>query len=333
MRFFALGCLLVSSLVVEESRACFCFSTPMCNKLSDAFEKRSIFVGTATDLYPASLDAYRLLDSALNGSGHGALAKAKALILQFWGQVLSFDEARSIKLSSSRDELRNAWMMGMLPRRVRFRVSEWIDGNSGQEFELFTDDSDCGYRFEAGREYLVVSWQPKETTTWWTGACSRNAPVESDRAVQDLRALRAFRDGRPLAPRIYGQIYDRRHRQPSDTVTPGPADFIIRLTGPSSEKEIRPDDEGRFSFDNLAPASHRIEVVASGARGDAQEIDLSHDRCYEAEVVIEPDSNGMEYTILGGGAPSQDWESGVFATPPPVLPAPARIPLIFSGRP
>src|SRR5438552_3669641 len=177
---FLLGCLIVSSLVIQEGRSCFCFSTPLCNQLPNSYGKRTIFVGTATDIYPASLDAYRLLESALNRSDRGALVRAKALILRLWEPVLSSDEARSIKLASSQDELRRASIRGMFPRRVRFRVREWIEVNSGEECELFTDASDCGYRFEAGKQYLVVSSQYRETNKWWAGACSRTAPVESE---------------------------------------------------------------------------------------------------------------------------------------------------------
>lgn len=333
MRFLLLGCLIVSSLVVQEGRSCICFSTPLCNQLSDPFGRRTIFVGTVTHIYPASLDAYRSLESALNRNDRGALVRAKALILRLWEPVLSSDEARSIKLASSQDELRRASIMGMFTRRVRFRVREWIEGNSGEEFELFTDASDCGYRFEAGKQYLVVSSQYTKTDKWWTGACSRTAPVESEDAKQDLRALRAWRDGRPLSPRIYGQIYDRRHRQPSDPGPPGSPDFIIRLTGASSEQEIWPDTEDRFSFDNLAPTSHRLELVAAAALGSPQEIDLSHGRCFEAEVFIEQAAKGLKYSILGAGALRHDWASGVFSIPPPILTAPTMVPLMFPSNP
>jgi hypothetical protein len=241
MRFLLLGCLIASSLVVQESRACFCFSTPLCNQLPGPHETRTIFVGTVTEIYPASL-AYRSLESALNKRDRGALVRAKAMVLRLWGPVLSADEARKIKLASSQDDLRRAWGMGMFPRRVRFRVGEWIEGKSGEAFELFTDASDCGYRFEAGKQYLVVSWQYKgKTNLWWTGACSRTAPVGSEMAKQDLKALRAWRDGQPLSPRIYGGIIDWRHRRPSDPVSPGPPDFVIRLAAPHLIRKSGPN--------------------------------------------------------------------------------------------
>jgi hypothetical protein len=332
MRFLLLGCLIISSLLVQEGRSCFCLSTPLCTQPPNPDGAETIFVGAVTDVYPASLDAYGSLESALNRRGRGSLARARRLILRLWGPILSPDEARDIRLASSLDELRRASIMGLFPRHVRFRVWEGIEGSSGGEFELFTDVSDCGYRFERGKQYLVISWRPDKSNRWWTGACSRTAPVESEDAKRDLEVLRAWRDGWPLSPRIYGRIYDRRKGPTSGQAPPAPADFIIRLTGASSGQEVRPDAEGHFSFDNLGPTSHRLELVAAGARGSPLEIDLSHGRCFEAMVFIEEDASGVNYRILGRGAPRSDWESGVFSPPPPILPAPITVPPMFPPR-
>ena len=142
----------------------FLFLDSIVQPTANLYGKRTIFVGTVTDIYPASLDAYRSLESALNRSDRGALLRAKALILRLWEPVLSSDEARSIQLASSQDELRRASIMGTFPRGVRFRVREWIEGNSVEEFELFTDASDCGYRFKAGKQYLVVAGSTQRPT-------------------------------------------------------------------------------------------------------------------------------------------------------------------------
>lgn len=329
MRFRLLVCFILP-LVVQESRACFCFSTPLCNQLPSPDGRRMIFVGTVSSMYPHSLGIYGSIEAALSTRDRTALARTKALILRVWGPVLSPDEARSIRLASSRNELDRAMTMGAFARRVRFRVKEWIEGNSGEEIELFTDPGSCGYRFQPGKEYLVVSYQNTKTDKWWTGACSRTAPVDSENARQDLKALRAWRDGQPLAPRIYGQVLDWRKRQLGVPLFSGSPDVLIRLAGASSEQEVRADAEGRFSFENLEPTKQRIELVVPEILGSPQNIDLSRGRCFEAQVVIDKDAKGVRYGVLGGGAPRRDWASDVFSTPQPNLSFPTIAPLIFS---
>ena len=327
MRFPLLACVILS-LVVPESRACFCFSTPLCNQLPSPDGRRMIFVGTVTSMYPHSLGIYGSIEAALRKRDRTALARTKALILRVWGPVLSPDEARSIRLARSRNELDSAGIMGAFAPRARFRVKEWIEGNSGEEIELFTDPGSCGYRFQPGKEYLVVSYQNTKTDKWWTGACSRTAPVDSENARQDLKALRAWREGQPLAPRIYGQVF--HWRQPGDPLSSASPDALIRLTSASSEREVRSDAEGRFSFENLEPTKQRIELVVPEVLGSPQNIDLSRGRCFEAQVVVDKDAKGVRYGVLGGGAPRRDWASDVFSTPPPNLSFPTIAPLIFS---
>lgn len=318
------GFLIVTSVVAPQGRACLCFSMPMCSQPPDPGERRTIFSGVVIEMYPGSSDVYRSVESALSRTDAASLRRAKAIILRLWKPVLSPAEVRRIEVATSRDEVRALSPMGPFARRIRFQVTEWLQGNPGGEAEIFTEATSCGYRFKKGEQYLVVSRQDKMTNRWWTWACSRTAPLDSADAIEDLKALRAWRDGRTLAPRVYGEIYDQR--EGNDPRSPAPSGVSIRLTGPSSEQEIRVGAEGRFSFDNLAPASHRLEVVAGPVIGSPQEIDLSHGGCFEAEVVLGSD---LQYSILGFGAPRWDWASGIFATPPPTLPAPMMIPPTF----
>jgi hypothetical protein len=177
----------------------------------------------------------------------------------------------------------------MYSRRVRFRVTEELERSAGEEFQLFTDATSCGYKFHVGQEYLVVSHLNRETGRWSTGACSRSALVESADAQQDLMALRARREGHPLAPRIYGKVFDQQEGNHS-----GLATALVRLVGAAFHQETVSDAEGRFAFDNLAPGRYRLEVGGLAERGSPQELDLSLGGCFEAEVFIErEDASGM----------------------------------------
>ncbi|MDP8979352.1 MAG: carboxypeptidase-like regulatory domain-containing protein [Acidobacteriota bacterium] len=177
---------------------------------------------------------------------------------------------RIIELANVPSDLLRVSDLSMYSRRVRFRVREELEGSAGEEFELFTDATSCGYEFQVGREYLVVSHENKETGRWSTGACSRSAPVESVDAQQDLRALRARKAGETMTPRIYGQVID-----------PLPS-ALLRLAGASFHREALSDADGRFAFDNLPAGKYRLEVGGMEAWGAPQEIDLSGGGCFEA---------------------------------------------------
>jgi hypothetical protein len=308
-----LTCFLISLLAVQEGRACLCFSEPICDQMPDANGRQRVFVGTVADIFPASLDSYGGRESAFDENDPAWLARHKEAIFRVWGSVLSTSEARRVGLADTSDQMRRAADISMYARRVRFRVKEWLAGNDGEEFELFTESTSCGYSFHVGGEYLVVSEKHAETNRWWTGACSRTALVESVEAHEDLRTLRASKDGRPLPPRIYGQILDWRQRQPGNQVSPGLSGAVIRLVGASIDREIGSDEQGRFTFDDLTAASHRLQITSPTAFGLPHKIDLSHGGCFEAVVFIEQDAAGIEYKILGSGAPRKD--KGASSTP------------------
>jgi hypothetical protein len=247
------------------------------------------------------MSAYGSPEADFNGGNDSdSVAAHKASILRLWGPVLSTREVRRVKLANSQDSLRRATDLGTYVRSVRFLVKESLEGSDTGQFQLFTEASDCGYAFEVGKEYLVVSERSSKTNRWWTFACSRTAPVDSVAAREDLIALRAWKEGHSLAPRVYGQIFDLRHLPPDDLVPPDLPTAQIRLTGTSFGHEIRSDEEGRFSFDNLPKAKYEIKVEAPGVIGSSQNLDFSRGGCFEAEVIMQEDSAGnASYKILG----------------------------------
>jgi hypothetical protein len=104
-----------------------------------------------------------------------------------------------------------------------------------------------------------------------TGACSRTASVESDDAIEDLKALRAWTSGSALSPRIYGRILYSDLRP----------DIQIRLVRNQDERSLRPNPDGSFSFDDLEKAEYRLPVQDSRGIGE-RVLDLSRLGCFEA---------------------------------------------------
>lgn len=100
---------------------------------------------------------------------------------------------------------------------------------------------------------------------------SRTARVDSVDAV-DLKALRAWKSGDPLAPSvIYGRILSSDLR----------AGIRVRLTKDQNGKLTHLDANGGFSFEGLEKAQYRLEVQDARGTG-GRVIDLSRLGCFEA---------------------------------------------------
>ena len=197
---------------------------------------------------------------------HLSRTQLRRLILQRWRRVLSTDEERYIRTSPEWEkiEFRYAYM-----QRIRFAVGEAFAGPPIRE--VFTDTSSCGVRFESGEAYLVNSF--RDGPRYRTFACSRTARVESDDAAEDLKALRAWKSGTPLSPRIYGRITS------PDLL----AGVRVRLTKDQDEKLALVNANGGFSFDGLENAQYRLEVQDARGTGDRL-IDVSRLGCFEANL-------------------------------------------------
>src|SRR5579884_2550994 len=169
---------------------CMCFSIPMCSQVATLSQSNAVFVGQVVEIWPTRKVLIRQQDLSHPHLRH--------LILQRWRGVLSSDEEEYIRTSPEwgKIELRYAYM-----QRIRFAVSELFTGPPIHE--IYTDISSCGYSFEPGRSYLVNSFP--DGPRYRTGACSRTSGVDAADAVEDLKALRAWKSGSPLAPRIYGR--------------------------------------------------------------------------------------------------------------------------------
>lgn len=291
-----LYCLLVWLFAGQQlARSCMCFSSPLCSGLPVGGGKLAVFVGTATDIYP---NLNSTTDRKHTSRTEMTASEKKTLLLERWRGVLTVEETQSIQSAKSVDNV--FWgnpRIGLETHRARFQVVEWLQGGSGASFEVFTDSTSCGYQFEAGTTFLVVARLNPESMRWQTGACMRNAPVVSRTAQEDLRALRATRDGYSLPPHVYGEVVDNRNSSVGLNSPPGLPAAVLRLTGPSSSRETTTDGQGWFAFDDLQRGTYRLELLQPSLRGQGATIDLGPTACSEVFVYWSPSKDGGEYCI------------------------------------
>lgn len=243
-------------MLSTRAYGCFCFSTPMCSQIG-ADSQSSVFVGKVIEIWPNR-------EAIARESGHLSPRQYRQVILNRWHGTLSPDEETYIRTSADRDKI--GFRFGIM-QRVRFQVSEELSGP--RVSEVYTDASSCGYRFETGQVYLVNA--SRDGSRYRTGACSRTAKVDSDSAIEDLKALRARKSGNPLPPRIYGRI-------DSGDLN---SDTRIRLVHDGEERPVTIGKDGSFSIDGLERMKYRLIVEDARGKGD-REIDLSRIGCFES---------------------------------------------------
>lgn len=260
----------------------------MCGQIGILSGSNAVFVGQVTDVWPAR-------ETIAAESERLTLTKLRQLISERWRGALTAEEERYIRTTTDRDvlELRFGHI-----QRVRFIVSELLAGP--QIREVYTDTSSCGYRFEPGLAYLVNA--NHDGPRYQTGACSRTSRVESDDAVEDLKALRAWRTGNPLPPRIYGRIEVRDLRP----------DTRVRLVDDQDREErlARLDPNGRFSLDGLTNTKHRFQVEDSRGKGER----LSRLGCFEATPWFSE-----VWHIAGSPVMLESKQVPIIPEPPPLL--------------
>lgn len=228
----------------------------MCSQIG-ADSESSVFIGRVLEVWPNR-------ESIARPSSHLSLRQYRQLIFNRWQGTLSPEEETYIRTSADRDKIE--FRFGIM-QRVRFQVSEELLGPKVSE--VYTDASSCGYRFETGQVYLVNA--TRDGSRYRTGACSRTAKIDSDSAVEDLKALRARKSGIALPPRIYGRV------DAGDLKS----DTRLRLAYDGEERSVAIGNDGRFSFDGLERMKYRLIVEDARGKGD-REIDLSRIGCFES---------------------------------------------------
>lgn len=147
------------------------------------------------------------------------------------------------------------------PRTVSMRILEAFRGIEGESVEVTTGAGagDCGYDFEAGRDYLVYAYRNGHRLA--TGICNRTRPVEE--AEEDLDYLRAVAWDLPVGGAIVGEV---RHREPwsetGPTIDEPRSGVRVTIAGEGQTRETVSDHRGLFVVVGLTPGAYNVAAEA-----------------------------------------------------------------------
>jgi hypothetical protein len=190
--------------------------------------------------------------------------------------------------------------------RVTFSVEQGFIGAISPVVEVTTGagGGDCGYRFVAGRRYIVYA-NRQETGGLVTGTCNRTRPIED--AGEDVRYLTS----NPAAAggRFYGRITERR-RDPAEerSVDYGPLEGIeVSVIGPTWQKSAATDPSGRFEITGLpvGKASYFVSVpFGFDQRFRTGDLEIKDPRgCVAQDFMLTPRATASGRVVDASGHP------------------------------
>jgi hypothetical protein len=135
-----------------------------------------------------------------------------------------------------------------------------------------------------------VAYRDEQLGRWATNICSGTSHIAS--AKQEVRALRDWKAGKPLQPRIYGALVDFTSLGHDQEKLPYLAGVTIRLSGNGHMQESVTDRAGEFLFDGLEARKYRVEILLPGFTQTSfsdgnREIDLSNSGCAKLLLWVE----------------------------------------------
>lgn len=186
----------------------------------------------------------------------------------FVGRVLQVEDSGVLEFKSDSHNL----------LRVRFEVTESLQGAKVKQLEVLTSPSSCGFRFVPGGEYLVHAGRQGEKPELWTGACSGNGHAGEMKDVIDQLRAHVKQEG-PAS------IYGFATLDPSDMSLQLRASqpvkgAPVRLRNGDQEWRTVTDANGNYEFRDLPPGDFALHASVDGPKAQRQ-IKLNAGACSE----------------------------------------------------
>jgi hypothetical protein len=297
------------------------YPEPFCTRDLNAIDPQQtvIFVGRVTKAEGGLRDLQEQLNKAASGGGQMPMGLAGVIpvepgagveatrnwLLRKYGRRLDESQRSRLLNATSTEALHQiAGSFALVGRPVEFEVLENLVGVLPDRIEIFTGmgSGDCGIDFVKGETYLVETFR-RSNGEWHSWLCSSRVS-RLEFAAEDLRTLRAWKQGNPLASRVYGVVTDWTTRQNKHPRRYPPADGVgITLSSQNAGFRTVTDKDGRFRFENLEHAIYRLELDQPGwgltdMTEASQPIDLSSGGCADLYVTIEENQGSIKGRVL-----------------------------------
>ncbi len=189
---------------------------------------------------------------------------------------------------------------------VRLSSEQVFRGDlGGREVEVVTGfgDSDCGYPFQTGKQYLVYATHWAKDNRLYTGICTRTRPLSE--ADEDLAYLRNLpRDN--SAPKILVNV--TKLTAPLDEgkfdLAPMPG---LRITAERDNKrlEAKTDEKGNAEFTGVSPGKYNIRVYFSDDASDylSDEANVGERGCSSVPILYQVDGDIEGKVVDATGQP------------------------------
>ena len=175
-------------------------------------------------------------------------------------------------------------------RLVRLHVDRPLRNMDAADVEIVTGlgDSDCGFGFRLGGQYLVYAY-PNNDKTLETSICTRTRPLSE--ATADLAYIRGLSKAAPGGT-ISGQVGFQHAGVYGETSRPV-ANVRILFEGANKNLETKTNAAGKYSISGLPPGTYKVKIDPPDGLSiyDAEREVEVHDRgCAQAFFSVEPDT-------------------------------------------
>jgi len=178
----------------------------------------------------------------------------------FWKTDAVFDATvESIESTTRREDLGGTRSFPIGEFVVKMNVRQAWKGVQPGPLEVVTNQqgSACGYKFQAGRRYLVFAHKRAFDGRWGVSTCSLTKEFDGTGDAADFLGSLARP---PRGGRIFGTVrVENLTFSPADGPRHLPVAAHVRLVGGGKDRSVV-SNEGRFEFTNLAEGHYRLEL-------------------------------------------------------------------------
>jgi len=191
-------------------------------------------------------------------------------------------------------------------RLVRFNIDQAFRGVKGKDVEVRTGlgDSDCGYNFRLGGQYLVYAYGDGGKLA--TGICSRTRTISE--ASDDLAYFQGLATAEPGAT-ISGEVKRVDQAARSEERFQPVSDARIVIETSSTRVEAVTDKKGNYRVSGLAPNTYKVRVELPeglSIHNPEQEAKVFDRGCAQISFWVESDTQVRGKVFDAQGQPAAD---------------------------